>query len=116
MQQSFTAVLERNTRLTGDFATEPYEVAWAREARWFIRLLELRGTRARLEARAQISPDGLHWCDLDGSTVSLDEPGMVSWPVREFGGWLRLKGSVTGDNGAGEGGEAKVLIYLALKS
>lgn len=109
MQQSFTAVLERNTRLTGDYVTEPYEVAWAREARWFIRVLEMRGSSTRLVARAQVSPDGLHWCDDDGSsTVSLLGPGLVSWPVREFGGWLRLRGTVSG--------EAKVMIYLALKS
>jgi hypothetical protein len=37
-------------------------------------------------------------------------------PVREFGGWLRLKGSVATSSGDREGVGAKVLIYLALKS
>jgi hypothetical protein len=105
MQQSLSVVLERNARLSGEFATEPYEAAWAREARWFVRALDLSGT---LEAATQISPDGLHWCDLDGCTMSLRQAGMVSHAVREFGGWLRLKGVVDGD--------AKVLIYLVLKS
>lgn len=116
MRQSLTVVLERNRLLTGAFATEPYEVAWAREARWFVRILELRGAQARIEATTQISPDGLHWCDLDGCTVSLREPGLASWAVREFGGWLRLKGVVAGEGAAGEGVGAKVLIYLVLKS
>jgi len=38
MHQSLTVVLERNARLTGEFTTEPYEVAWAREARVMIYL------------------------------------------------------------------------------
>lgn len=115
MQQSLSVVLERNT-LTGEFATEPYEVAWAREARWFVRILELRGAQTRMEATSQISPDGLHWCDLDGCTVTLREPGLATWPARDFGGWLRLKGVIAGDDDAGEGVGAKVLIYLVLKS
>lgn len=116
MRQSLAVVLERNTVLTGEFATEPYEVAWANEARWFVRVLELRGAETRIEARTQISPDGLHWCDLDDNTVSLPASGVVSWPVREFGGWLRLKGLVAGPGGSREGVGAKVLIYLVLKS
>lgn len=115
MRQSLTVVLERNRVLCGEFATEPYEVAWAREARWFVRILELRG-RPRMDVTTQISPDGLHWCDLDGPPVSLREPGLASWPVREFGGWLRLKGVVAAGGKAGAGMGAKVLIYLALKS
>jgi hypothetical protein len=116
MQQSLTVVLERNTVLTGDFATEPYEVAWAREARWFIRVLELRGTGTRMEAHTQISPDGLRWCDLGDTTQTVRSTGLTTWPVREFGGWLRLKGVVAGDGHArGEVG-TKVMIYLALKS
>jgi hypothetical protein len=116
MQQTLSVVLERNTVLTGEFATEPYEVAWAREARWFVRLLDLRGTRARVQARTQISPDGLHWCDLEPCGIDLGEPGLASWPVREFGGWLRLKGVVSGDDHPTGDAAAKVLIYLVLKS
>jgi hypothetical protein len=109
-------VLERNTVLSGGFATEPYEAAWASEARWFIHVLEMHGARARLQATTQISPDGLYWCDLDEERLFLCEPGLASRPVREFGGWLRLRGEVTTDNGATEEAQAKVLIYLALKS
>ena len=116
MRQSLSVVLERNSVLSGGFATEPYEAAWAGEARWFIRVLELRGTQAHLQATTQISPDGLHWCDLDDDRLCLREPGMISRPVREFGGWLRLKGEVGSDNGSVDKAQAKVLIYLVLKS
>jgi hypothetical protein len=116
MQQSLSVVLERNTILQGEFATEPYEVAWAREARWFIRVLDISGNEPCLEARTQVSPDGLHWCDLDQDCLRLEQPGLASRPAREFGGWLRLAGVVAGANGSTEGVSAKVLIYLVLKS
>jgi hypothetical protein len=116
MQQSLSVVLERNTVLRGEFATEPYEVAWAREARWFIRVLEITGDQTWLEARTQISPDGLHWCDLDEDCLRVEQRGLISQPAREFGGWLRLKGVVAGANGSTNGVSAKVLIYLVLKS
>lgn len=117
MQQSLSVVLERNTRLSGEFTTEPYEVAWAREARWFIRVLEMEGAGTRLDATTQISPDGLHWCDLEDGRASISEQGLASWPAREFGGWLRLKGTVTSDSGeSDDAASARVLIYLALKS
>lgn len=116
MQQSLSVVLERNTRLSGAFTTEPYEVAWAREARWFIRVLDTQGAGTTLSAITQISPDGLHWCDLDDHHVTIGEAGLVSWPAREFGGWLRLKGTVKGESEPGESPVARVLIYLVLKS
>lgn len=116
MQQSLSVVLERNTRLTGTYSTEPYEAAWAREARWFVRVLDMEGEETLLEAATQVSPDGLHWCDLEDHQISMREPGLVSWAVREFGGWLRLKGMVTGDPGSTSDPAAKVLIYLVLKS
>ena len=60
LRQSFTAVLERNTTIREDFATEPYEVGWATETRWFVRVLGYTGEAARLLLTAQISPDGRH--------------------------------------------------------
>ncbi|MFB4319349.1 hypothetical protein [Actinomadura sp. 21ATH] len=106
MRQSFTAVLERNRTLSGDFATEPYEAAWAAEARWFVHTLERGAAGARMRVTTQISPDGLHWCDLEPER-ELDGD-LATWASAGFGGWLRLKGAVEGD--------ARVMIYLALKS
>lgn len=110
MRQTQTAVLERYRVLDGDFATEPFEAAWAGEARWFVQVLESSTPTTRLRLTTQISPDGLHWCDADVPAQVADGEGLISWPVREFGQWLRIKGSVTGEEGS-----AKVLIYLTLK-
>lgn len=107
MRQSQTAVLERNTVLSGEFVTEPIEVAWAGQARWFVQVLG--GAAAEhLEVTTQISPDGLTWCDLETDTVHSTEGSLLSWPVTAFGGWLRLRGRTAASG-------VKVRIYLSLK-
>lgn len=110
MRTSFTAVIEQGNRYTADFATEPYEVAWASEARWFVRVLELIGRATRLTLHPEISPDGLVWCAEGSAPLTFTEPGLASLPLREFGHWLRLRAELSGDDAA-----VKVLIYLALK-
>jgi hypothetical protein len=110
MRHAFTAVIEKNATFQGDFETEPYECAWASEARWFIHVAELEGDGACLTARVQVSPDGLAWCD-DGSAFEpISAPGMSSLPVRDFGGWLRLDCGL-----AGAGPKVRLMIYLVLK-
>jgi hypothetical protein len=110
VRRSFTAVLERNATFTDDFATEPYETGWASEARWFIRVLEMSGTDVRLTIDPQISPDGLFWCSEGTPPLVIREPGLYSFPLRDFGHWLRLQGRLVGVDPS-----VKVLIYLALK-
>ena len=105
MRQSMTAVLERDTTFDTRFATEPYEVAWAGEARWFVQHVGGDGTATYV---TQVSPDGITWCDLDDSE-HMAEPGtLISWPVAGFGHWLRLRAKV---NGA-----VQVRIHLAIKA
>ncbi|MEV6965988.1 hypothetical protein AB0M47_12815 [Hamadaea sp. NPDC051192] len=110
MRQALTAVLERDTTFTGDFATEPYEAAWAGEARWFVNALGV-SSGAVVRMVTQISPDGLTWCDLDGAEHEIAGPGLVTWPVSHFGQWLRMRGTVTGDDPS-----ATLRIYLTAKS
>lgn len=123
MRQSMTAVLERNTTLEGEFATEPYEVAWAVEARWFVQILSAdpapggdgngsNGSTAgpALRLVTQVSPDGITWCDADDTERVAAGVGLTSWAVSEFGHWLRVRGYVEGT-----GAKVKVRIYLAVK-
>ena len=110
MKTSFTAVIEQANSYSANFETEPYESAWADEARWFVRLLELDGDNPGIVLHPQISPDGLAWCDEGTSPLRFIEPGTASIALRDFGHWLRLRVELSG-----EGVEAKVLIYLALK-
>lgn len=109
MRRSFTAVIERNKRVSAGFETEPYEAGWASEARWFVRVMEMEAG-ARLTFTPQISPDGLFWCDEGSAPLTIDAPGVGSLALHGFGQWLRLRGSVAGGEGA-----ARIMIYLALK-
>lgn len=109
MQESHTAVIERNVTWQGLFTTEPYETAWASEAIFFVRALAAEKLSPAISARVQISPDGMHWCD-EGSTLLLPtSEGVVFGRVRHFGGWLRLVGEVPA------GASVTVMVYLVLK-
>jgi hypothetical protein len=110
MQQSLTAVIERNTVFETDFTTEPYEAGWASEARWFIRVMESAETGSELALHPQVSPDGLFWCDEGRPGLVVHSPGLYSFSLRDFGGWLRLRGEVRGETAS-----YKVIISLALK-
>lgn len=107
VRRSFTAVIEKNSTFTEAFETEPYETGWATEARWFVTVKEIAG---HLQVTPQISPDGLFWCDEGREPLRITSPGLYSFPLRDFGHWLRLRGELTGD-----GAQVKVMIHLALK-
>ena len=110
LRRSFTAVLEKNSTFTADFATEPYETGWALEARWFVRVLEIFGENVELTLIPQVSPDGLFWCDEGSDPLKMTATGLSSIALEDFGHWLRLDGKLSGENPS-----VKVLIYLALK-
>ena len=109
VRRSFTAVLERNIRITSPLTTEPYEVGWATEARLFVRALEMSAGTV-LRVRPRISPDGLFWCDEGSKGLELTAPGLASFPLRDFGHWLQFEASLDGPEPF-----ARILITLALK-
>lgn len=109
MRSTMTAVLERSALVRDELATEPYELPWAAEARFFVQARELTGV---LEMTTELSPDGLHWCPAEVPAVRVDAPGMTSWAVTGFGQWLRVRCRVSGDTAAA----ARLRIYLVGKS
>ena len=108
VRQSYTAVIERNRFIEGEWATEPYECGWASEAIFFVRKLEASGPVEGMQLRVQISPDGMRWCD-EGTTLILTDAEVDFGKVRHFGNWLRLAGKLP------EGARLRVLVALALK-
>ncbi len=110
LRESFTFPLERNVTWRGSFATEPAEAAWANEAIFFVRVLESEGPLDGAVARAQISPDGMHWCD-EGTVFPLPaKTGELGFcRLQQFGGWLRLCGELSPDS------SLTVIAYLVLK-
>lgn len=116
MRTSHTAVVERDATFTGDFETEPYEAGWASEARWFVHTHEMRAG-AVLHVFAQVSPDGLHWCDDEvGERVETAEETLFSFAQTGFGQWLRLRCGVRHSSGLSVGEPSvRVTVTLALK-
>ncbi len=109
LRRTYTAVVERNIQWEKEFTTEPYEVAWASEAIFFIRALD-KPTISEKLAHVQISPDGMHWVG-EGTTITLptkqDEVSFCK--ISQFGGWLRLVGEIP------QGEKITVIVYLVLK-
>ncbi|MCY3832678.1 MAG: hypothetical protein OXG85_06650 [Chloroflexi bacterium] len=110
LRRSYTASVERNVLWQGDFATEPYEAAWASEAIFFVRALDVDTDFGGAEAHVQISADGIRWVD-EGTTMSLPtaKDAVTFCKVAHFGGFLRIKGALAPDE------KIKVLVSLVLK-
>jgi hypothetical protein len=109
VKRSHTYVLELNGVWAGAFASEPLETAWAGEAVVFVRALEAKRLPEEAWAHVEISPDGLHWC-AEGTRLRLAAPPEMTYcRLSHFGGWIRLAGELP------EGGELKVIAYVALK-
>jgi len=111
LANSTTAVLERHAILADEWATEPYETAWAREAIFFFRIEEIHGQNVRVHARVQISPDGIHWADEGARFDPIADQTQAFVRVTHFGGWLRLLGRVEGSPGS----TVQATLHLVLK-
>ena len=96
MKQFHTTVTERKLDFKTDFETHPYEAGWASEAISFIRVESLTGESAQLDATVQISVDGIRWVDEGTSFKTISATGDYFVKVSHFGGFLRLRGSVSG--------------------
>lgn len=110
MRQFMTTAVEQRKDFTAPFTTHPMECAWASEAIFFIHVEKVSGTAPRLEAKVQISVDGVHWVDEGTAFESIDEVGHQFVKVRHFGNWLRLVANVSGSEAL-----FNLTIHLVLK-
>ena len=109
VRRSYTATVERNVLWKDEFATEPYEAAWASEAIFYVRALAVSPDFSG-SARVQISPDGIHWADEGASfDLPIKDNEVTFCKVAHFGGWLRLYGTLDDE------ASITVLVSLALK-
>lgn len=108
LRRSFTAVPERNVQIADGFTTEPYETAWAVEARWFVHVLDAH-PEARISYVAETSPEGLTWCAHEAPAAAHAGVGLSSLPLTQVGPWQRLRFRV-------ENAESvRAIVYLTLK-
>lgn len=110
MRQFYTTVTERKIDFSTDFTTHPYESGWASEAICFIRVENIEGESAQLDAAVQISVDGLNWIDEGTNFQTIGAKGDYFVKVTHFGGFLRLRGLVKGDDS-----KFNLTIWWALK-
>ncbi len=108
LNRAFTAVIERNVIVEGRLETEPYETAWASEARWFVHVLAA-GAETKLTITSEISPDGLTWCAHESDGVTRTGPGLLSLPLKMLSPWQRLVLTTSPAD------PIKVIVYLTLK-
>ena len=98
MRHFYTTVTERKLDFTSDFTTHPYEAGWASEAICFIRVESLSGETPQLDAAVQISVDGVRWVDEGTTFKTIDALGDYFVKISHFGGFLRLRNTIKGDN------------------
>lgn len=110
MRDTYTAVIERALPVGSSFESEPYETGWADEVTVFVKVRNGLDTERTLQARVQISPDGVDWVDFGVDLPPLRGSSMTFVTVRGFGNWLRVAGTVDAPDA-----EVRLSIYLALK-
>lgn len=96
MRQFLTTVIDFKYAYNASFDTAPYEVAWASEAIYFLRVEEVSGAAATLHVHVQISVDGVRWVDEGTVSGPLTKTGDFFLRVHHFGGFLRLRCEITG--------------------
>ena len=107
MKQFNAAHLEIKKSFTEGFETHPYEVGWADEVIFFIFVEDVIGS-GTLNARVQISHDGIHWADEGTAFEPITTCGLHFVKVTHFGNYIRL--AVDIDNA-----EFKLQIQIASK-
>ncbi|MBR7183159.1 MAG: hypothetical protein IKD41_04105 [Alistipes sp.] len=107
MKQFNAAHLEIKKSFAEGFETHPYECGWADEAIFFIFVEDIIG-QGTLNAKVQISLDGIHWADEGTSFDTITEKGLYFVKVTHFGNYLRLKTDI-------EGAEFKLQVQVAVK-
>lgn len=110
MKQFNAAHLEVKKTFTEGFTTLPYECGWADEAIFYIAVEQVQGNNPVLNARVQISPDGIHWADEGTRFEPMTECGLYFVRVREFGNYLRIATDI-----AGECAAFRLLVQIACK-
>ena len=110
MRNFYTVVLERMREVTDSFDTEPYETAWASEAMFFIRVHDIAGKGTELKSRVQVSVDGIEWIDEGTHFPTITAPGNHFIRCTHFGGWLRLRNEIRGEEAS-----LRTTMHLSLK-
>ncbi len=110
MRHFHASAVERRITITDALASQPMESGWASEAIFFLIVEELTGQGTILDARVEISADGINWISEGTVFQQISEPGHYYVRVSHFGNWLRVAGTAAGENAS-----IKLSVHLHLK-
>ncbi len=110
MRHFHASVVERRIIVKESFTAHPMEAGWASEAIFFLIVEEVHGLNTVLEAKVEISADGINWIAEGTVLPTIVNPGHYFAKVSHFGNWLRVKGEVSGMDAS-----IKLSIHLHLK-
>lgn len=110
MRNFYASAVERRIVITKALASHPMEAGWASEAIFFLLVEEVDGENTELNARVDISVDGINWIDEGTAFQPIDKPGHYFARVKHFGNWLRVSGILTGKSP-----RIKLSVHLHLK-
>lgn len=109
MNSFYTSVVELRQDFASTVETHPFECGWADEAIFFVDVHEpTPGTVVSL--RVQLSPDGIRWLD-EGTAIDVSHSAFAR--ITHFGGFLRLAGTATDNDG--EATPVTLSVRLVLK-
>lgn len=110
MRHFHASAVERRIYINNKLESHPIETGWASEAIFFLVVEEVNGENPVLNARVEISPDGVNWIPEGTSFEDITSPGRYFTKVSHFGNWLRLHGEVAGCEAS-----FKLSVHLHLK-
>ncbi|GAA4317814.1 hypothetical protein [Compostibacter hankyongensis] len=110
MRHFYASAVERRIVITDELASHPMEAGWAAEAIFFLIVEEVNGENTRLQARVEISADGINWIPEGTVFPPIDAPGHYFARVSHFGNWLRVSGEVSGAESS-----VRLSVHLHLK-
>jgi hypothetical protein len=109
MRHFHASAVERRIIVSQKFESHPMETGWASEAIFFL-IVEEAKNEGNLEAKVELSADGINWVSEGSSFPVINSSGHYFTRVKHFGNWLRVSGTVQGD-----GAEFKLSVHLHLK-
>ncbi len=110
MRHFQASAAERRIYISNRLESHPMEAGWASEAIFFLIVEEVSGENPVLDARVEISADGINWIPEGTIFEKITRPGHYFARVSHFGNWLRVYAEASG-------GEAsfKLSVHLHLK-
>lgn len=110
MRHFQASAVERRISVNDKLESHPMEAGWASEAIFFLIVEEAIGETPVLDARVEISADGINWIPEGTAFEKITQPGHYFARISHFGNWLRVSAKISGSDAS-----FKLSVHLHLK-